>query len=114
MKNLTRNLGSLFLLAFCASGCRGLNPGGHPSYEDWYVGDPESEYDDYGMEDEGQFVKATYGLVLGIPYAFRDLTRTVMAIGVAPYYAIKDEPVKTPASSVAARTSWGPADLPVD
>jgi hypothetical protein len=72
------------------AGCSSLQPGPYRSFDDWYTGAPESDYDDLGAESV-PLLRRVYGALLTPPYATRDVLRVAMIPVVLPYFAIRGE-----------------------
>jgi hypothetical protein len=72
------------------AGCSSLSPAPYRSFDDWFTGNPESDYDDLGAESV-PLLNRVHGLLLTPPYLTRNLCRIVMIPVTLPYFALRQE-----------------------
>ena len=88
------------VLGLGVSGCKLFDLGRYDTLGDWYIGNPGEDYSDLGAEDSFVLWRITYGLVIGIPYLLRDVTKIVMLPIAWPYYELRgDRPEQEPPGS---------------
>jgi hypothetical protein len=73
------------------SGCSSLSPGGYQSFDDWFTGNPESDYDDLGAESV-PVLNRVRGLAFTPSYLKCNLCRIAMIAVTLPYFALRGEP----------------------
>ncbi len=89
MKRLATTLTWLVLVLFLSSGCASLWPGSHESFGEWYVGEPESDYELVELEGRPSWQVMLHSYLLWPAFATRDGVRIGMIPFTAPYYAVK-------------------------
>jgi len=89
MKRLATTLIGPFLVLFLSSGCASLWPGSHESFDEWYVGQPESDYELIELEGRASWQVMLHSYLLWPAFAVRDGVRIGMIPLTAPYYAAK-------------------------
>ncbi len=89
MQRLTTRLTGLALLLFLSTGCASLWPGSHESFDQWYVGEPESDYEIIELEGRASWQVMLHSYLLWPAFAVRDGVRIGMIPFTAPYYTVK-------------------------
>jgi hypothetical protein len=72
-----------------STGCS-LSPGSYRSFDQWTVGSPSRDYDDFGAESVPG-VRRIYGPILAGPYMVRDAVRIAMSPFAFVYYELGGE-----------------------
>lgn len=89
MKRLAVRLIGLCLLLVLGTGCASLWPGSYESFDEWYVGEPESDYELIELEGRSSWQVLLHSYLLWPAFATRDGVRIGMIPLTAPYFTIE-------------------------
>ena len=87
----TAGLVATSLVLSVGTGCSALRPASYASFDEWLIGEPESDYEVVELDGRSPQVQLVHHYALWPAFAARDGAKLAVAPLVAPYFLFRSD-----------------------